>query len=83
MINTIVIAIIVVLIFIMLWPQEDFSTRREKASAIQEWFNQRSDHRYNDYKKAVPDSDIVEYDKVLALYNGGSNTTVEDIVNQL
>lgn len=80
---TIAVIIVIAFFFTNTYQQEDFATRREKAAVIHEWFNQRSDHQYNNYKKSVPDSDIVEYDKILALYGSGEQPTIDDILAEL
>jgi hypothetical protein len=46
---------------------EDFSSKREKASAVFGWFSKNSDPQYTDYKRQVPDSNIVDYNEVKKL----------------
>ena len=57
--------------------QEDFSTKKDKAQAIVDWFNTNPDPTYNQYKKDLSEmSNIVEYEDSLALFKD-RNLTVE------
>jgi hypothetical protein len=57
--------------------QEDFSTKKDKAQAIVDWFNANPDPTYNKYKKDLfASSNIVEYEDSLALFQD-RNLTVE------
>lgn len=85
-IRIVLVAILIVVVVLLIWwfsTKEDFETKREKASAIREWFNQNSDPQYNTYKTQVPESDIVEYDKIRALYGSGETPALADIEGQL
>ena len=80
------IAVLVALVIIVILAmahlmRENFSTRREKANSIFEWFNTTQAPTYNDYKRAISNSDIVEYEKVRGKYNRGA--TRQDIENLL
>lgn len=58
---------------------EGFSSKREKAIAIHNWWNKNPNSDYNRYKKQVKFSDIVEYNKVKQMKNNGEPVAVNDI----
>lgn len=76
------IAVAVVLLLLYFYTsREDFATKSEKANAMSEWFATSSGGGYNAYKKAVPGSDIVEYERVRsAVANGASASGIARII---
>ncbi len=61
---------------------EPFATKREKASAIYDWFNKTPSHSYTDYRDTVKPSNIVEYEDAMNLFKN-KNFTVESIEQTL
>lgn len=47
-------------IIMVVWP-EHFTSEREKATAIRDWFARNPNAKYVDYSRDLPNSDIVEY----------------------
>lgn len=59
--------------------REDFTTKRTKAQAIYDWFQNNSSPTYTSYKRALDGtSNIVEYEDALALFQN-RNLTVESV----
>lgn len=75
-----VVALIVIVLHIHLeLSNEGFSSKREKAQKIFDWFSVAKDPKYVDFKKDLNEqSNIVEYEDVLKLYRN-RNLTVESI----
>lgn len=73
------IAVVVLIIVIAIakgWfgmGSEDFATKREKAAAMSEWFANTATPTYAEYRKSVPDSDIVEYERVRTAIHAGED----------
>ena len=57
---------------------EGFSSKREKAEAINNWWSRESSPTYKEYKNEIPHSDIVEYGKVKNLKKTG-DVSVDNI----
>lgn len=54
---------------------EKFSTKREKAATIVEWFNKNAAHSYENFRTATGRmSNIVEYEDAMKLYKLGTLT---------
>ncbi len=77
------IAIVIVLLVILIalvvasytifkkYMGENFQSREEKASFITNWAQNKPKISYNDFKSQVPDSDIIDYDKIKKSTTGG------------
>ena len=72
----------VLIIAIYLNSKEDFATKREKASTIFDWFQSHLNPAYVDYKRDIPDSNVVEYQDVLDI-SKSANFTVSSVENKL
>jgi hypothetical protein len=57
---------------------EGFITRAEKANSIFQWFSDKGNKYYNDYRQVVPDSNIVEFEEVRRT-TGTSDFTLKNI----
>lgn len=76
-IKTVIIIAILVLIYIA--TRETFTTKREKATAIYDWFARVRVPQYADFRRALGGkSNIVEYEDVLRLF-GERNLTVASV----
>ena len=58
----------------MFGTADEFKTKRDKSAAIYQWFKQTPKPTFTIYKSAVPGSDIIEYERVLALQQQGKLT---------
>jgi hypothetical protein len=59
--------------------REHFSSKREKAQKIHDWFSNNSSHNYADYRGALDrKSNIVEFEDVKKLFDK-KNFTVSSI----
>jgi hypothetical protein len=66
----IVVAIAIILIWAILLRDEGFSSKREKASRIHEWFTTNTSHSYSKYRSDLDrKSNIVEYEDVKRLFD--------------
>ncbi len=54
--------------------QESFTSQR-RAESISSWFSNRIAPSYTAYKRDLPDSNVVEYESALKLYQAGNGTT--------
>lgn len=55
---------------------EGFSTKKEKAQTIVDWFMKNSRHSYENFRRATGGaSNIVEYEDALKLFTAGKLTT--------
>lgn len=83
--NDLLYGILIAIIFIWLWrrSREGYSNKREKAETIYNWWKQNPSNEYSNYKKQVPKSDVVEYNKVSELKNGGglSIDAIEQVIS--
>lgn len=71
------IAIVLITLIVIIWKYsaEKFSTRREKAKTIMEWFNNNPNPTYTDYKRSFYDSsNVVEYEDTLRVHQNGGLT---------
>lgn len=62
----VVLVIMVIIVVYYIWSRmstEDFATKQDKAQAAYEWFKSTDNPTYVEYRKSVPDSDIVEYER--------------------
>ena len=84
MIELILIIIITILLIFLLkdYFKEKYTSKKEKANVIYEWFTRNPDPRYTRYQRDVSDSDIVEY---LDVKQKGKNQkiTQDDVYNLL
>ena len=74
-------AIVIVLLTIYLYmrPKEQFSSKREKAQRIFDWFSTNKSPSYAEYRSDLEyKSNIVEYEDVKKLF-GTKNFTVETV----
>ncbi len=62
--------------------REAFTSRREKARAIIDWFGLNSQPTYTQYKKEMAGSNIVEYEDALKLFQD-KNLTIETLEKTL
>lgn len=53
---------------------DEFKSRRDKSDAIYQWFMHTPKPTFTVYKSAVQGSDIIEYERVLALQQQGKLT---------
>jgi len=65
--NMIALLIIIILIAYLRPCEEGFATKKDKAKSIYAWFNNNPNPKYTVYKKEVEQSNIVEYEDILAL----------------
>jgi len=67
--------LLTVTIILMYWynAKETF-TSQERASGINAWFNSHMNPSYTAYRRDLPDSNIVEYEGALGLYQAGKGT---------
>lgn len=71
--------LLLLIVIYMYGRTEGFTTKREKAQAIYNWFNSTSNHNYVDYKADMKQqSNIVEYEDVMGLFKN-RNLTVESV----
>lgn len=75
---------LVCIVLILLWKNygwENYVNKKEKADTILSWFKNGGD-AYSNYKKQVPESDVVEYNEARELHEKGKlNTkTIMDVV---
>jgi hypothetical protein len=73
-------AVMLIIIILQCWHTEGFSTKREKASAIFDWFSSnKTSISYIKYKKDLGnESNIVEYGDVMKLFKE-RNLTVDSV----
>ena len=69
------ILLIVIYLIYKQMMSEGFSSKREKAEAINTWWSNESSPSYKEYKNDIPHSDIVEYGKVKDLKKSGGLST--------
>ncbi len=65
-VKTALLVVLVAIVVYYLWTHmstEDFATKQDKAKAAYEWFKSTDKPTYVEYRKSVPDSDIVEYER--------------------
>jgi hypothetical protein len=78
------IIIILIILFIILYSnQENFATRRKKATAVQEWFSITPNPTYTKYKNDLGHvSNVVEYEDALRLHQNDQFTVknIEKII---
>lgn len=74
----IVYIIIVVCLLYYLTPVETFSAQRQ-AEKITTWFQNKRVPTYTAYKEDITNSNVVEYERVLALYQNDNEITVDDV----
>lgn len=62
---------------------ENYVSKKEKASSINQWWQNTPNPTYKKYKMQVDDSDIVEYNKVRQLKRGGnlSTSAIEQVIS--
>ena len=78
-------AIIIVMITLYLvWiPKEKFSSKREKAKRIFDWFSEHKSPSYAEYRSDLEyKSNIVEYEDVKKLFDK-KNLTIESVENAI
>jgi len=80
MLPFIVAAVIILIIYYNV--REPFSAQRH-AEGITSWFQSRAAPSYTAYKREIPDSNIVEYESVLKLYQSGRPVSVDDVKRAL
>ncbi len=69
--------LIVVIMIVVLWKifkAEQFASKQEKSWAIYNWFQQNKNPEFVKYKRELPQSDIVEYDRAYALQQNNKLT---------
>lgn len=79
----IIIALLAIFIVVMYARQEGFTTRREKAVAVQEWFSITPNPTYTKYKGDLGHvSNVVEYEDALKLYQNDKFTirNIEEVL---
>lgn len=79
----VLVILILTFIFIFMSAREDFSSKREKASRIHEWFSNSPKGTYSDYRGALDGkSNIVEYEDVKKLFDKKDFTvsSVESVI---
>lgn len=69
----IVIAVCILIVYIVAARQEDFATKADKARATSEWFASVEQPTYKAYRRAIPESDIVEYERIRAQVAAGAS----------
>lgn len=73
------VVIILLTIYIYLRPREHFSSKREKAQRIFDWFSANKSPTYAEFRSDLDyKSNIVEYEDVKKLF-GTKNFTVETV----
>ena len=70
----IIVAIIIIFVYFYL-NRESYTSKREKATTINEWFSGTGDKSYTNYREQVPESDIIDYTSVKNL----ASKTVDNI----
>ena len=80
----ILLAVFVVLALIYVFStREHFSSKREKAQKIHDWFSSNATHNYADYRGALDrKSNIVEFEDVKKLFDKKDFTvgTIEAVI---
>jgi hypothetical protein len=70
MIELIALAFLICTLIIIMYTKEGFSSKREKAKRIHDWFSGNSNHSYTSYRGAMDrKSNIVEYEDVKKLFD--------------
>lgn len=65
---TLTLLLLVIMFIHLRSTHEQFASKSAKANAIYDWFLNRSDHKYTDYKRNVEKSNVVEFEDALRLY---------------
>jgi hypothetical protein len=63
---------ILAIIYFLYKSREGFATKENKGKVIYNWFAQNNDPSYTNYKKEVPEPNIVEYEDILNLKQRGN-----------
>ncbi len=66
---SIIIAVICILFYC---SSEGFSSKREKADKIVDWFQENDKPKYADFRDSLQKTDIVEYTEAKKLYYDGN-----------
>lgn len=75
-----IIIIMLIIIVNLQLRREKFSTRREKAQTIHEWFRQNPEPTYTKYKSDLnKSSNVVEYENILGVLKSTPNFTIESV----
>lgn len=70
-----VLIIVGIILLLALWYRESFVDKQEKSRAMLSWFQREGRvPTFTEYKRDMPLSDIVEYEKALALYQQNKMT---------
>lgn len=70
MIAVIALAFLICTLILIMYTKERFSSKREKAKRIHDWFSTAADHSYTNYRGALDrKSNIVEYEDVKKLFD--------------
>jgi len=79
----IIIILVILLIYILCIRKECYTSKKEKAENITNWFNNNSNPSYEKYSKSVEGSDVLEYTDIKNMQkNGGlSPDKVEQIIS--
>jgi len=78
-----IVLIAILIIYLIYWLSlERFSSKREKADKIVDWFQNNDNPKYSNYRDSVGKTDIVEYTAAKKLFYSGK-LNPENLENKL